>query len=74
MKIKEFVVNLDVLRLKDREAETIAEGIPKLLINTIKMTVADTISVSTEIKSVAVNLQRMFSVQGICKPVVNIKF
>ena len=67
-------VKLAALLLKDGKAETIAEGIAKVLDeynlwNAIKMIVADTTSVNTGKKSgVVVKLQQMFSEKGVTKP------
>lgn len=67
-------VKLDALLLKDGKAETITEGIVKVideysLWNAIQMIVADTTSVNTGKRSgVVVRLQQIFSEKGFTKP------
>ena len=67
-------VKLDALHLKDGKADTISEGIAKVLDKynlwtTIKMIVADTTSVNTGRKSgVVVQLQKIFLEKTGCKP------
>ena len=66
-------VKLAALILKDGKAETIAEGIAKVLDeynlwNAIKMIIADTTSVNTGKKSGVVKLQPMLSKKGVTKP------
>jgi hypothetical protein len=67
-------VKLDALRLKDGKAETIAEGIAKVLDeysvwNAVKVIIADTTSVNTGKKNgVVVRLERMFTEKGASKP------
>ena len=67
-------LKLNALHLKDGKADTISEGIAKVLEEynlwtTIKMIVADTTSVNTGKNSgVVVQLQRMFLEKTGCKP------